>query len=230
MKCDIVLAGVGGQGILTIAYLLDNAAVNKGLCFKQAEVHGMSQRGGAVYSHLRISDREILSDLVPEGQADMILAVEPLEVQRYLSYLNPKGVVVSNVEPYLNIPNYPAIEGVLGALVKLPKSVLVNAKGIATSAKLPRAENMAMVGAALPFLPFTMDDFEPIISEMFGRKGERVVSGNMEVIKAGYAVGTLTAKLLEKGLTSEQANGLTKDLDPLEIEQINVEELIAKIQ
>jgi len=84
MKCDIVLAGVGGQGILTIAYLLDNAAVNKGLCFKQAEVHGMSQRGGAVYSHLRISDREILSDLVPEGQADMILAVEPLEVQRGL--------------------------------------------------------------------------------------------------------------------------------------------------
>jgi len=213
MKCDIILAGVGGQGILTIAYLLDNAAVNKGLRFKQAEVHGMSQRGGAVYSHLRISDAEIISDLVPEGQADLILSVEPLEVQRYLPYLAARGVVVSNVEPFRNIPDYPEDEVVLGALGRLPRAVLVDAAAIATAGKVPKAQNMAMVGAALPFLPFTVDDFAPIVQGLFGRKGDAVVAGNMQVLNTGFAVGALTAALLERGVSSARARELTANLD-----------------
>lgn len=228
MKCDIILAGVGGQGILTIAYLLDNAAVNKGLRFKQAEVHGMSQRGGAVYSHLRISDAEIISDLVPEGQADMILSVEPLEVQRYLPYLRPGGVVVSNVEPFKNIPDYPDDALVLDALARLPRAVLVDAAAIATSGKVPKAQNMAMVGAALPFLPFTLADFEPIVQGLFGRKGDHVVAGNMHVLRTGNAVGALTAALLDRGVTSQWAHQLTSGLDLASIDPAMADELAAQ--
>lgn len=228
MKCDIILAGVGGQGILTIAYLLDNAAVNKGLRFKQAEVHGMSQRGGAVYSHLRISDAEIISDLVPEGQADLILSVEPLEVQRYLPYLGKGGVVVSNVEPFKNIPDYPDEALVLGALARLPRAVLVDAAAIATAGKVPKAQNMAMVGAALPFLPFTVEDFAPIIQGLFGRKGDAVVNGNMQVLKTGYAVGALTAALLDRGVSSERAHRLTSGLDLATLDPAMADALAAR--
>lgn len=228
MKCDIILAGVGGQGILTIAYLLDNAAVKKGLRFKQAEVHGMSQRGGAVYSHLRISDAEIISDLVPEGQADLILSVEPLEVQRYLPFLRQGGVVVSSVEPFKNIPDYPPVDAVLGALTRLPRAVLVDAAAIATAGKVPKAQNMAMAGAALPFLPFTLDDFEPILQGLFGRKGEAVVAGNMQVLKTGYAVGALTAALLDRGVTSERAHRLVSGLDLDQVDPALVDALAAQ--
>ncbi len=228
MKCDIILAGVGGQGILTIAYLLDNAAVDKGLRFKQAEVHGMSQRGGAVYSHLRLSDGEIISDLVPEGQADLILSVEPLEVQRYLPYLREGGVVVSNVEPFKNIPDYPDDALVLGALTKLSRAVLVDAAAIAKAGKVPKAQNMAMVGAALPFLPFTIDGFAPVVQKLFGRKGDAVVAGNMHVLRTGLAVGALTAALLDRGITSERAHRLTAGLDLADIDPAMADALAAK--
>ena len=116
MKCDIILAGVGGQGILSIAFILDNAAMKQGFHFKQSEVHGMAQRGGAVQSHLRIADREIHSDLIPKGTADIILSVEPLEALRYKEYLSDKGILVSSTKPFVNIPDYPPIEMILNEI------------------------------------------------------------------------------------------------------------------
>src|SRR5512139_544413 len=118
MKQDIILAGVGGQGILSIAYVIDNAALADGLQFKQAEVHGMSQRGGAVQSHMRLSSGRIWSDLIPKGEADMILSVEPLEALRYLQYLRPDGIVVTSSTPYVNIPDYPVIKSILAEIRK----------------------------------------------------------------------------------------------------------------
>ena len=213
MKHDIILAGVGGQGILTIAYLLDNAAVRGGLKFKQAEVHGMAQRGGAVYSHMRLSDQEILSDLIPAGAADMILSVEPLEVQRYVGYLRPVGVVVSNRELHVNIPDYPDEKVVLDAVLALPRALLVDAKAIAEKGGVGKAQNMAMVGAALPFLPFTLKDFEPIVQELFGRKGDQVVKGNMAVLETGWRVGAFGKALLDAGLAPAVIGRLTGKLD-----------------
>ena len=93
---NIILSGVGGQGILTIAAVLDTASLNQNLYVKQAEVHGMSQRGGAVQSHVRISDKIIYSDLIPLGKADMILSVEPMELLRYLPYLKPEGWLITD--------------------------------------------------------------------------------------------------------------------------------------
>lgn len=218
MKCDIILAGVGGQGILTIAYLLDNAAVAKGLRFKQAEVHGMAQRGGAVYSHMRLADHEVISDLVPEGKADMILSVEPLEVQRYLGYLNPRGVVVSSDVPHKNIADYPDDARVRGALLALPRSVVVDSAGIARSVGQPKAENMVMVGAATPFLPFTLDDFEPFVRHLFSSKGAEVVDGNLAALKLGWRVGALTKALLDAGIPSSTIGLLIGKVDPATLE------------
>lgn len=205
MKYDVILAGVGGQGILTVAYLLDNAAINRGLRFKQAEVHGMAQRGGAVYSHMRVSDREIVSDIIPEGRADMILSVEPLEVHRYLNMLSADGVVVSNIAPVVNIPDYPDQALVLDALYGLPRPVALDAGAIAAAAGVPKAENMAMAGAATAFMPFDLSDYEPIIRKLFGRKGEEMVAANMQVLQNGYRVGTFTRMLLNAGIPGSVA-------------------------
>ncbi len=213
MKYDIVLAGVGGQGILTIAYLLDNAAVKQGLRFKQSEVHGMAQRGGAVYSHMRLSDETVISDLIPQGQADMILGVEPLEIQRYLHYLGPEGVVVTNNQPFVNIPNYPPEEEVIGALLRLGNTALIDAKRIAQASKSPRSQNVAMIGAATPFLPFEVKDFEPIIREVFAAKGDSVISANLEVLSNSYHEGLFYKTLREMDVPNELVYGLVGKIE-----------------
>jgi indolepyruvate ferredoxin oxidoreductase beta subunit len=219
MKFDIMLAGVGGQGILTIANMLDSAAVARGLHFKQAEVHGMAQRGGAVYSHLRLCDREVISDLIPEGQADMVLSVEPLEVQRYLHYLSRDGVVVSNDQPFKNIADYPEDQVVLDALLAFRRAVLIDAKHICEIAKNPRGQNMAVLGAAVPFLPFSLEEFSPLVENLFGSKGTQVVESNLTVLALGCKCGLLVKKLLESGVPSKAAHGLLakqplESLDP----------------
>ncbi len=154
MQKNIILAGVGGQGILSIAYVIDNAALDVGFHFKQAEVHGMAQRGGAVQSNLRYGDHPIHSDLVPTGRADLVLSVEPLEVMRYWHYLSPGGWVVSSVTPYVNIPDYPAVDRLIQDLAEFGRVVLVDSSLIARAAGNLRAQNMVMVGAAAPLLGF----------------------------------------------------------------------------
>jgi len=213
MKYDIILAGVGGQGVLTIAFILDNAAIAAGYRFKQAEVHGMAQRGGATYSHLRLSDREVISDLIPLGQADMILSVEPLEVQRYVSFLNRDGVVVSNSQPFKNIPDYPDEKKVLSALLEFPNVVLVDAGAIATSARGSLTQNMAVLGAAVPYLPFEIENFEPFVRELFQRKGKRVVEANLAVLSLGYRCGQFARDLLDAGVSAARVNELMSTLE-----------------
>jgi len=187
MKYDLILAGVGGQGILSIAFVVDNAALKLGLHFKQSEVHGMAQRGGAVSSHLRLADAPIFSDLVPLGGADMILSVEPMEALRYKQYLKPQGVFVSSSSPFVNIPDYPAPEAVLTTLKARPGTVLVDADALAKQAGSPRAQNMVMLGAASPRLPLSQEVMEEFIGVLFGKKGEKIVAANVAAFRAGRA-------------------------------------------
>ena len=188
MKTDIILAGVGGQGILSIATVVGLAAVNNHLNVKQAEVHGMSQRGGAVYSHLRLSDQPIASDLIPLGKADVVLSVEPMEALRYLPYLKPDGWLVTNTQPFINIGNYPDRQSLMEQLNALQNRVLVDADALASECGNTRASNMVMLGAAAPFINMDMKELEKAIASIFGRKGEDVVAMNIRALQAGYHV------------------------------------------
>ncbi|MFH2095476.1 MAG: indolepyruvate oxidoreductase subunit beta [Bacteroidota bacterium] len=187
MKADIVLAGVGGQGILSIAATIGMAALKNNLHLKQSEVHGMSQRGGAVESHMRVSDREIASDLVPKGGADLILSVEPMESLRYLPFLSEKGWLVTNTAPFINIPNYPDLDAVMNEIRKIRNHVMLDADAIAADIGSKRSSNIVMLGAATPFIDIPFESFEHGIRAIFGRKGEEVVEVNLKALRAGRA-------------------------------------------
>lgn len=188
MKTDIILSGVGGQGILSIAAVIGEAALKEGLYMKQAEVHGMSQRGGDVQSNLRLSDQPIASDLIPLGQADLIVSLEPMEALRYLPYLKKDGWLVTNSRPFINIPNYPEVEKVGEELEKLPHKVVLDVETIAKEVGSVRAANIVMLGAAAPFIGIEYDKIADGIRRIFGRKGEEIVEMNLKALQAGYEV------------------------------------------
>jgi len=185
MKQDIILAGVGGQGILSIAYVIDNAALADGLFFKQAEVHGMAQRGGAVQSHMRLSDGTIWSDLIPKGEADMILSVEPLEALRYLDYLRPDGIVVTSATPFRNIPDYPDVERVLEAVRKAPRSVVVDSEKLAREAGTVKAQNIVLLGAAAASLILKDASLRATIDSLFRGRGMPILEANLKAFELG---------------------------------------------
>lgn len=188
MKTDIILAGVGGQGILSIAASIGTSALIQGLNLKQAEVHGMSQRGGDVQSNLRLSSNEIASDLIPMGSCDLILSVEPMESLRYLPWLAPKGWVVTNSVPFVNIPNYPEVEKVIAEVEACPQHVILDAESLAREAGSARAMNMVMLGAASPFIDIPTEAFEKGIVEIFTRKGDEIVQLNLKAYRLGREV------------------------------------------
>lgn len=185
MKTDIILSGVGGQGILSIAAVIGTAAIDAGLYVKQAEVHGMSQRGGAVQSHLRISDKPIHSDLIPEGMCDIILSVEPMESLRYTPFLQKEGWLITNSTPFINIDNYPAMEQIESAIKGLKNSILLDGDALAAEAGSKKVSNIVMLGAATHFLGIEYGAFERALRTIFGRKGEEIVNMNLQALAAG---------------------------------------------
>jgi indolepyruvate ferredoxin oxidoreductase beta subunit len=185
MKTDIILAGVGGQGILSIAAGIGLAAVKSNLHIKQAEVHGMSQRGGDVQSHLRISDKPISSDLIPNGGAHLIISVEPMEGLRYLPFLRKDGWLVTNTVPFVNITDYPETEEIIKAVEATPNHIALNADAMAKEAGSSRSSNIVMLGAASPFIDIPFEKLEDGIRELFGRKGNDVVEVNLKALRAG---------------------------------------------
>ena len=185
MTTNIILAGVGGQGILSIANVLGIAALKENLYLKQAEVHGMSQRGGDVQSNLRISDKPIASDLIPIGGADIIISLEPMEALRYLPYLNKKGWVVTNINPFVNIQNYPDMKEVLQELEKIDNLVALDMDKIAKDLGSPRSSNMVLLGASSPFLGLQIDLIDYGIKQFFQSKGEKIVDFNINSFYSG---------------------------------------------
>ena len=185
MKCDIILAGVGGQGILSIAASIGMAALESDLFIKQAEVHGMSQRGGAVQSNLRISAKPIASDLIPLGKADLILSVEPMESLRYLPWLSPGGWLITNIRPFVNIPDYPDLEALKEQIHRVPNHIALDADAIAASLGSGKVSNTVILGAATPFIDIPYDHFEHGIRNIFQKKGEEIVTLNLKALRMG---------------------------------------------
>lgn len=188
MNTDIILSGVGGQGILSIATIIGAAAINDNLYIKQAEVHGMSQRGGDVQSNLRISSTPIASDLIPLGKADLIISLEPMETMRYLPYLKKDGWVITNTEPFVNIPDYPDLDTLMQRIEALPHHVALDVAAIASEATSPRAANIILLGAAAPFLGIDIAKIEDGIHSVFARKGDAIVEMNIKAFRAGLKV------------------------------------------
>ncbi|MDR3218808.1 MAG: indolepyruvate oxidoreductase subunit beta [Dysgonamonadaceae bacterium] len=185
MKTDIILAGVGGQGILSIAAVIGEAALEGELYMKQSEVHGMSQRGGDVQSHLRISDKPVASDLIPLGNADVIVSLEPMEALRYLPYLKKDGWIVTNSKPFDNIPNYPEMEQLMNEYEHLPHKVILNVEQLAKDLGAPRSGNVVLLGAASPYIGVDFSMLENGIRRIFSRKGEEIVEMNLKALRAG---------------------------------------------
>ena len=194
MKTDIILSGVGGQGILSIATVIGEAALNEGLYIKQAEVHGMSQRGGDVQSNLRISSDPIHSDLIALGKADIIISLEPMEALRYVNYLAPTGWIITNTTPFVNIPNYPDQQAIIDELKKFPNVVLLDVDKMAEELQSSRSANIILLGAASPFLGIEMEKLEAGIRRIFGRKGEEIVETNLKALRAGRAAAEQKTK------------------------------------
>lgn len=185
MTTNIVLAGVGGQGILSIANVIGLAALKDNLYLKQAEVHGMSQRGGDVQSNLRISDQPIASDLIPYGGADIVVSLEPMEALRYLPYLSKTGWIVTNTNPFVNISNYPDIKEVMQELEQIDNLVAFDMDKLAKDMGSPRSSNMILLGAASPFLQLPKEMLEEGIEKFFETKGEKIVDLNVKCFQAG---------------------------------------------
>lgn len=193
MKKDIILSGVGGQGILSIATIIGAAAVKAGLTLKQAEVHGMSQRGGDVQSNLRLSDNTIYSDLIIQGGADMILSLEPMEALRYLPYLNKEGWVITSSAPFKNIPNYPADDALQAELKALPHVVAIDVEALARENQMPKCANVILLGAAARYMGIlSVDDLREAVGCVFASKGAAVVESNKQAFDIGYAAAAVT--------------------------------------
>jgi len=187
MKYDVILAGVGGQGVLSVASIIARAALGEGLNVRQSEVHGMAQRGGAVLAHLRIADGKIAGDLVPRGGADLIISMEPLESLRYVSWLGKNGAVVTAAEPFVNITGYPDINQITSIIKRLPVWRLVEAASLAKEAGLSKTVNTVMVGASSFFLPIKPKTLEKTIAEVFAKKEPLVIQANAKAYRLGKA-------------------------------------------
>lgn len=185
MKKDIILAGVGGQGILSIATVIGHCALSQNLHLKQAEVHGMSQRGGDVMSCLRLSSDPIASDLIPRGRVDLVISLEPMEALRYVDQLAADGRIITSTEPFVNIPAYPDAEELLARLARVDGTVMLPCEEIAKEAASPRASNMVLLGAAAPFLGLETALIEDGIRAIFASKGEKIVNDNIAAFRAG---------------------------------------------
>lgn len=185
MKKDIILCGVGGQGILSVATIIGEAATKAGINLKQAEVHGMSQRGGDVQSNLRLSTDTIYSDLIPLGGCDLIISMEPMEALRYLPYLSKNGVIVTSNKPFVNIPNYPEEEALFAELNSLPNVVQLDIEQVAKDAGNTRGANVVLLGMAAKYLEIlSPTQLREAVATIFARKGEAIVEANLKAFDA----------------------------------------------
>jgi len=197
MKKDIILAGVGGQGILSIAAAIGLAARELNLYVRQSEVHGMSQRGGEVQAHLRISSKPIAADLITEGTADLIIGMEPMEAVRYVNFLAPDGWIITNKTPHVNIDNYPEIEKIISFITSIPNNLHFDADGIARKCGSAKASNMVILGACASHLEIESKYLEQAIQQLFGSKGERVMDVNRKAFAEGQMLGKVEAEHVE---------------------------------
>jgi indolepyruvate ferredoxin oxidoreductase, beta subunit len=231
MIYDLVVCGVGGQGVLSIAWVLDHAAVAAGFHLKQPEVHGMAQRGGAVSAFVRIADAPIASDLIPDGAAQMVLSVEPMESLRYTRLLRPDGWIVTDVTPLKNVADYPAPAALYDVLFAAPRVVALDATRLAHKAGTVKAQNMVMVGAAARLLPVPAPLLEQQVRALFAAKGQRIADANVDAFRRGMAASAFAAALAAGGVESGTAGRVVASLEfgPVPMPEDEVADWVARL-
>ena len=181
----IVLSGVGGQGVLSLAQILLEALRRSGLHALQSEIHGMSQRGGSVHAQVCFSEAALTSPILDEGGADLLIALEPLEALRYVSMLRLDGHLVVSEEPQMDMAGYPPLDDVYAALKAVRGVHLIDTEDLARSLNHRQAGGMALLGMASRFLPVDDAVWRDVISQRFESKGARVMEKNLEAFEAG---------------------------------------------
>ncbi len=186
-ECDLVIVGVGGQGVILISDVIGRAAVlaEKPIC--GAETHGMAQRGGSVINHTRIGCR--YSPMVAAGRADLLVALEPVEALRYSYFLSPKGIALVNTRPVLpvtvttGLASYPPVESLLERLKeRCSKVIAIDATDLAKEAGTAQAMNVVMLGSLSRFIPLSEDLVEKALFKV-------VPSRFLEANKKAFALG-----------------------------------------
>ena len=185
MKTDVVLAGLGGQGVLSAGAILAAAALEQDLLVKTVETRGMSQRGGPVHIHVRLSDAVIHSSMIPAGRADILLAMEPIEAVRNLHYLHSEGRVYANEAPSADLRDAPRLEQALAEIRGKAHSFLLNATALAREAGSPRSANLVILGAASARFPVDLCRLEGAIRFRFQGKGEATVAASLRAFRSG---------------------------------------------
>ncbi|MCK4873876.1 MAG: indolepyruvate oxidoreductase subunit beta [Phycisphaerales bacterium] len=214
MKRDILLSGVGGQGAISIASATAQLALRNELSIKQSESHGMSQRGGAVVSHIRYADHPVYSDLIEHGAADLIIAVEPMEALRYVDYLAPEGVIVTSVTPVLNIANYPSLDEILDHLRGFAGHIMLDAEHLAKAAGTAKAANMVLLGAASPYMGMPEDQWNALLADIWHSKGDKVIKANQQAFAIGLDAGRLYRGCIEAGVDPSDALVIANHIRP----------------
>jgi indolepyruvate ferredoxin oxidoreductase, beta subunit len=206
MQYDLIISGVGGQGIITIANIIAFAALDEGLDAKQSEVHGMSQRGGSVETHVRLADHPIASSIIPPGEADLILSMEPMEALRYISWLKHTGWLITHDQPIINIDHYPDVDFLIREIEKISSHLLLNAEEMARNAGLSKAINMVLLGAASPLLPIRKSTIIQCIKYFFRKKENKLVEANLKAFESGrsFSAEKLNQQLLQNRVFYDQ--------------------------
>ena len=188
MKKSVLFTGVGGQGVLTVANILAKAALEEGFHVLTSEVHGMAQRGGSVVCHVRIGN--IHSPLIPDGGADAIVSMEPLEALRHIEKISKDGIVLTDITPVIP-PNvsigkavYPPLEKIFGEMAKKCKLVKIDALKIAKEAGNAITRNIVMLGALAEMDVFPVSK-EKILSMVKKSVPEKYVALNEKAFVMG---------------------------------------------
>ncbi|HUT67588.1 MAG TPA: indolepyruvate oxidoreductase subunit beta [Dehalococcoidales bacterium] len=190
-EINIIICGVGGQGVVLVSELLGSAAVRGGVAVKGSEVLGMAQRGGSVFSNLRLGG-DVIAPMTPEGKCDVLIAVEPSEALRNIQYLAKNSVVVLNTTTvlpytvYLGKSGYPSREEIVTKLHEVTDRVItLDASGIAQQAGSLQAANVVMLGALFGtgLMPIKEETAKEAILSRFKAKVGEI---NIKAFDLGY--------------------------------------------
>lgn len=181
----LVVAGVGGQGALTIAQIILGAAWMDGYHVLQSEVHGMSQRGGEVSAHIIFSKDPVMSPTIEEGDADLLLGLEPLETLRHLTYLKKEANIITSITTIENMENYPTSKKILNLLKSIDGVIMIDSDLIAEEIHFSHGGNITLLGYASNYLPVNGEVWDKAIKERFKNKGNKIVDKNLLAFKTG---------------------------------------------